>query len=410
MGISLGLVGLGSFGSAFARLFKSHPLVDRIALCDAEEEKLRKFADLPEFQDKLNQKDVFFSLDDICRTDLDAIVIITQPWLHAPQCIQVMESGKHVYSAVPVITLPDFTEVLDWCGRVIDCVQRTGKQYMLGETTYYRPQTQFCRRQAAAGAFGDFVYAEGEYAHDVDSNCSLRQVNTMRQTGKVGAQYESLVAPYHQRGCKTSPMSYPTHSVSGPLSVMGAKPLRVSAGGYRNRNQDPFFHDSEFSNLVANYYLDNGAVLRIAEMREISANTGLKDEDFRIFGTRGSYSCNNWCENGRIVPDGAKHPNVCRAVTDAQMFEPLPKEVASAFKYALNPAAKPEDDFQPSGHGGSHPYLVHEFCCAVAEQRLPAVNAWDAARYMAMGAAAHASALRDGELLPVLDFGDAPRT
>jgi hypothetical protein len=36
MGISLGLVGLGSFGSSFARLFKNHPLVDRIGLCDLE--------------------------------------------------------------------------------------------------------------------------------------------------------------------------------------------------------------------------------------------------------------------------------------------------------------------------------------------------------------------------------------
>jgi hypothetical protein len=34
MGISLGLVGLGMFGSEFAELFKSHPAVDRVALCD----------------------------------------------------------------------------------------------------------------------------------------------------------------------------------------------------------------------------------------------------------------------------------------------------------------------------------------------------------------------------------------
>ncbi len=408
MGISLGLVGLGSFGSAFARLFKSHPLVDRIALCDAEEEKLRRFADLPEFQDKLSPSDVFLSLDEICQTDLDAIVIITQPWLHAPQCIQVMESGKHVFSAVPVITLPDFSEILDWCGKIIACVQRTGKQYMLGETTFYRPQTQFCRRQAAVGAFGDFVYAEGEYAHDVDSSCSLRQVNEMRKTGKIGSQYSAFVEKYYQRGCKSSPMSYPTHSVSGPLSVMQSKPLRVSAGGYRNRNNDPFFSRSEFSNVVANYYMDNGSVLRIAEMREISANIGLKGEDFRIFGTRGSYSCNTWCENGRIIPDGERHLNTKREVTDGEMFEPFPAEVAQAFKCALNPEAKPEDDFQPAGHGGSHPYLVHEFCCAVAEQRVPAISAWDAACYMAMGAAAHNSALKDGELLPVFDFGVAP--
>ena len=83
MGISLGLVGLGSFGSVFADLFKSHPLVDRIALCDRESERIAKFAKDPFFQDKFNDKDAYNNLDEICRADLDALVIITQPWLHA---------------------------------------------------------------------------------------------------------------------------------------------------------------------------------------------------------------------------------------------------------------------------------------------------------------------------------------
>jgi len=51
---------------------------------------------------------------------------------------------------------------------------------------------------------------------------------------------------------------------------------------------------------------------------------------------------------------------------------------------------------------------VHEFVTAVAENRQPVINAWEAARYMAMGAMAHKSALRDGEWLEVPDWGDAP--
>ena len=43
MGIRLGLVGLGSFGTQFAKLFKAHPSVDRVALCDCEAEKVNKF-------------------------------------------------------------------------------------------------------------------------------------------------------------------------------------------------------------------------------------------------------------------------------------------------------------------------------------------------------------------------------
>jgi hypothetical protein len=60
------------------------------------------------------------------------------------------------------------------------------------------------------------------------------------------------------------------------------------------------------------------------------------------------------------------------------------------------------------GHGGSHAYLVHEFVSACSEGRAPAINAWEAVRYMAAGVTAHKSALRGGELLKVPDWGDAP--
>ena len=36
MGIKLGMLGLGQFGSNFVKLFKAHPLVDKIVLCDCE--------------------------------------------------------------------------------------------------------------------------------------------------------------------------------------------------------------------------------------------------------------------------------------------------------------------------------------------------------------------------------------
>ena len=83
MGISLGLVGLGSFGSCFADLFKSHPLVSRVALCDREPDRIKKFADKPAWQDKFHPRDAYDSLEAICQSDVDALVIITQPWLHA---------------------------------------------------------------------------------------------------------------------------------------------------------------------------------------------------------------------------------------------------------------------------------------------------------------------------------------
>jgi predicted dehydrogenase len=359
-------------------------------------------------KEKFNPKDAYFSIDEMCKSDLDAIVVITQPWLHAPQCVQAMESGKHVYSAVPIISIPDGDETLEWCDRIINVSRITGQRYMLGETTYFHPESMFCRKKAQEGAFGDFVYAEGEYFHDVDLGCSLREVVRKRTSSSSGKEWLDNKREYLEKGIKTGPMHYPTHSTSGPVAVMGGHAVKVSARGYRNRNNDPFFEDYAFSNEVALFQMSNGASVRIIEFREIAGSIA-DNETFRIFGTKGSYAENKWMENGRELPPAPKALEKTE-ITDEEMRDALPAEVVEAFKKAMNKDAEnlQDIDFVPRGHKGSHPYLVHEFVDAVASNRQPAINAWEAARYMAMGVMAHKSALKDGEILDVPDWGEAP--
>jgi len=403
MGIKLGMVGLGAFGSFFVPLFKAHPLVDKLALCDAEPSKLKVRAERPDMQDKLSPKDLYTDFDDICKADLDALVIITQPWLHAPQCIQAMESGKCVYSAVPIISLPDFDETLELCAKLVETVRRTGRHYMLGETAVYRPQTMFCRRKAKAGDFGNFVFAEAEYIHDIYSAvCSLREVQRARTTGKIGSQAEALFQQYAVRGLKTSPMDYPTHSCAGPLHVMNARARKVSACGYRNKNNDPYFRFYEFSSVTGFFHLDNGVAFQVTEGREGAELPAWRSTDFRIFGSKGSYSLGQWSTNGRDFADGKPQPTVVTDISDVEMRDPLPPELLAAYRPYWGD--KPIDKVDP--HNGSHAYMVNEFVSAVAADRIPEVNVWFATHLMAMGCAAHKSALRDGELLEVCSFGE----
>ena len=42
MGLSVCIVGVGSFGRTFVPLFQHHPLVERIALCDIDSKRLAK--------------------------------------------------------------------------------------------------------------------------------------------------------------------------------------------------------------------------------------------------------------------------------------------------------------------------------------------------------------------------------
>mgnify|MGYP001596108494 FL=1 len=62
----------------------------------------------------------------------------------------------------------------------------------------------------------------------------------------------------------------------------------------------------------------------------------------------------------------------------------------------------------PTGHGGTHLFLVNDFVRSVVAGKLSPNHVWQAARYNAPGIVAHESAKRGGELMKVPDFGMPP--
>ncbi len=323
------------------------------------------------------------------------MVVITQHWLHTPQAVQALEAGKHVYAAVPLLCVPDGDEILDWCDRLIRTVERTGLHFMYGETTYYRPEAMYCRRRAAAGDFGRFVYAEGEYFHDVDHG--LRQVRANRLASPAGQEHLKQMMERYGRSVVTPPMHYPTHSTAGPICVMNAHAVKVACWGQHSRVHLDYHDPEDMANETALFLMSNGSTMRISEYREIGF-TGR--ETFRVYGTHGSFEHRKWYDKKGSTD-----------LTVEEMRDPLPDEVIRAFSgkpYVGKELSEQERRDFLGGHGGSHAYLVHEFCDAVANDRMPAINAWEAVRYTASGVMAHKSALKDGEPLEVPDWGDAP--
>jgi len=362
LGISLGLVGVGMFGQAFIDLFKNHPDVERFALCDLKKDRLKHFAE------KHGVSETYHSLDEICRSDIEALAIITQPWLHARQAIQAMKSGKHVYTAVPA------AKSLEECDALVKTVKQTGMIYMNGETSYFRPENAFCRKKAEDGAFGEFVHCRAEYFHDLSHG--LYEVAKNRWGDKWGRDKTGA-----------APMSYPTHSVCFPVSIMKAHMTEVSAQGFIYPNDDWFrkdtIHKNVFSNETALFKMSNGATALISEFRRIG-HPGCERAS-GVYGTEGSFEHNLagavWADkNGKHIVQPTKH------------HEWLPEPLASNL----------------GGHGGAHAYLVHEFVDSVNRHRLPRINIWEAVRYCAPGLVAHQSALQGGRLLKVPDWGDPP--
>ncbi len=250
--VSIGIAGLGLFGGQFIGLFQHHPLVGRIALCDANDHLLRARAK------EFGVAETYGSLDDLLRSDIQAVALFTQHWLHAGQAVEAMKAGKDVLSAVPP------ARTLEECDLLVETAKRTGQVYMLAETTVFRPETAFCRQKAQAGEFGRFVFCEGEYIHDISHGLA----RVMQE--RYGQDW--------RRHTGEPPMWYPTHSVSGPVFITGSRLIEVSAFGWTDRGDDGYFRaDTEtgnlFSNEVAVFRMDNGAVCRIAEMRRLGHPT-----------------------------------------------------------------------------------------------------------------------------------------
>jgi len=367
VGVKIGMVGTGGFAQCFIPLFKAHPSVDEIVLCDLIPEKLRAAAA------KFGVHRTSPSLDDVLESDVDAVAVITQNWLHAPQATKALLAGKDVYSAVPTCVTIEEME------RLVGAVLSSGRIYMMGETSYYSPYAVYCRKRLAEGAFGRIVYSEGEYLHDFDHG-----LYDVFQTRGGDRWKEEAGMP---------PMYYPTHAIAMTVAVTGAYPTHVSCQGYMDENPDGLFkadvnrYGNVFSNETAVYRMSDGSVMRHNEFRRVG-HPGA--ERGSMYGTDGSFEVSAkgpvWCDKtGKVVDLGEDMALVGVPVDPAERGNAgVPAERRFADTCKVHDVDRLPKEFAglPNGHAGSHQFLVDDFVRACVTRKSPPVDVWQAARYM----------------------------
>ena len=364
-----------------------------MVLCDLDGGKLQEKAD------RFGVEATCPSLDELCRTDVDAVVLFTQNNLHGPQALQALEAGKHVYSAVPAaITLEEITDL-------VRAVERNGRIYMVGETSYYYPCTLYCRKRHRNGDFGHVVFSEAEYHHDYSRR--LYEVYQWR-FGKDWKKHFGM-----------PPLYYPTHSVSMVVSVTGAHATHVCEMGFGDRHEDGLYARKDgiwqnpFSNETILCRMSDGSTARFNEFRRIG-HPGMVG--MSMYGTEASYE-----EQVRSKMCVTKDKNTCIDLVEELRCSPAPKARIGSKKSEvtaadgthlgvsrLHPVERLPREFAglPNGHSGSHQFLVHDFLTACVSGEQPPNNVWDAARYLVPGLVGHDSAMLGGKLLEVPDFGD----
>ena len=115
-------------------IWRDHPLVESIGIFDPNEKLSKDVADF------WGIDQIYHSFEEILQDpDLDAVHLTTPIPLHEEQTVAVLESGKHCACTVPMALS------LDGIRHIVKTVRKTGKKYMMMETTLYtRRKNQCC--------------------------------------------------------------------------------------------------------------------------------------------------------------------------------------------------------------------------------------------------------------------------
>ena len=402
--LRIAIIGCGQFARHFVPLFKAHPYVEGVYVCDLEQAKVE------EYVEKFNVSPVGSFEEVLAREDINAVAIFTERHKHGPMVVAALRAGKNVYSAVPMASS------VEDCGEIVKAVKETGKVYMMGETCIYYPCAMFCKREYEKGTFGKFVFAEAQYFHDLSHFSDYFRAN----------RPASAVPPF----------LYPTHSTGMVLWATGAHVTKVSAVGYVDTEENTPFAvgenpwDNVFSNEFALMQLSCGGSMRIAECRRIG-HKAPSSSISGFYGIRADYQFHN-AEHLVTVNHGTGREVELLDVSDEvnpRAMTAAKEEGLANFKaqvanhtYQWNSPAPIQDEEYarlpkaysdaklPNGHMASHQLLIDDFCTAAYYGTMPKVNAWLAARFTVPGLVAHESAKQGGVLLDVPDFGDAPET
>lgn len=305
----------------------------------------------------------------------DAVAVFTPAPDHAKHVIACLNKGKHVICAVPAALK------LEECEAIRDAVEKNGKHYMMAETSYYRPSCIAAREMAKNGEFGKIISTEAEYHHP-------RSPNAPYQDKRIDPWRWGL-----------PPMLYPTHCTAFLVGVTGERLTEVTCIGIPS--DDPSLkgnpYNNPFYNETAFFKTSSGSSMRVA-----------------IYWT----GATSFCERGQWIGEKKSFYDTLPEISGYIQRDTKIKveNTPDRFVYGhvkTSPWEKPDynarlpqtlEEGFGKYHDGAEVFLTHEFVSAIVEDRMPAVNIYEAIAMTAPGIVAHDSALQGGIQLKVPQF------
>lgn len=357
--IKVAVVGLG-FGKSFVPIFKDHPSVSEVAICETNPELLQEIGELEGIKRR------FHSLEDLLEQgDIDAVHLCTPVPLHVVQTLAVLNAGKHCACAVPMAC------DIDGLRQIVQTAKQSGKNYVMMETGVYNREFFYVKALNEEGRLGNLTYLKGDY-------------------------FQDLEAAYPDYWRHVPPMHYATHVVAPLLALANTRATGVSClGGGKLRKDIADDPGNPFPLQVAHFKLENSdAVAQVNRAWYQTAHCSV--EGFSVYGDKIGFEWEQLGDEDHVLFE-------LEPIQGEIRWREAPgRRVAVPYRPDLVP--EPLGQYALSGHGGSHPHLVHEFVSSIIEERQAWIDPLTAADWCAPGICAHQSSLQGGEWVEIPSF------
>jgi hypothetical protein len=197
-------------------------------------------------------------------------------------------------------------------------------------------------------------------------------------------------------------MHYATHCVGPILALPRAEAEYVSCVGSGRIDEKLIpIYGSPFAIETCHIKFKDSDLA--AELTRSLFNTARQyRESFDVYGSKKSFEWTLIEHEDPVIHTG----EIPERVKIPDYAHLLPPEIASFTSQGVYDTDENQhlSFVQGSGHGGSHPHLVHEFLLALIEDREPYPNAVQSANITCVGILAHESAMTGGEIIGLPNF------
>jgi predicted dehydrogenase len=364
--VKVGVIGLG-FGADFLPIYQNHPNVELVAICQRTESKLKEAA-------KKYNVDKYFTdyRDMLGEKGIDAIHVVTPVDTHTPIVLDCLKAEKHVACTVPMGL------GVEECSEIVKLRRKVGKVYMMMETSAYTREFLYVKNLRDSGKMGKIQFLRGSHLQDME---------------EWGGPWPGW-----------PPLHYATHAVS-PLAILADAPVEWVFGIGSGHIREEYIKNYNSPFAVESMLMKFKGTDIFGEVtRSLYDTVRQYIESFDVYGKKLSFEWNRLDDEDPVLHTGKEDAGHVSIPDTGNM---LPAGISN---FTRSDEVMDEDEkqhlsfVQGSGHGGSHPHLVHEFIMAIVEDRDSAIDAETAANWTCTGLLGHASAMEDGKKIVLPDF------